>query len=779
VDGTGSFGNCTVTFSLFATGSVPPFVLASTFTVWGYDDETGVLEAGHLTLASSMRCPGDPHTYVALRTNLRPYPFIVNGSVEEVEFRDPYITGRLTRSGRSVSIGDAIVQEGGPNTGGLLEFTVSLSAPAPSGGVSVNFGVSDGTANAVSDYNVNTGTLSFASGEQSKTITVTVIGDTIAEPDETVIVTLSGANGVTIADGTAVGYIHDDDSLDTDGDALLDTWEKDGLDIDGDGTVDLDLPAMGADPMHKDIFVEIDSMQGHALSQDAIDVVVRAFAAAPVPNPDGASGIRLHVDNGSGSIMNPASGATWGSLSRANVLPHQEVLGSSIGGAYQWSEFDLIKAVNFAAARRPVFHYAVSADRVGTDGGSVSGTARGAPASDFIVSLGLVPEPREGPRWLRLQAGTFMHELGHDLGLEHGGRDLINYKPNYLSVMNYALQFSGLPREDGTFILDYSRYLISLDESRLDEDNGFGYAPGSDVARFIALGYCAAGGEFAGDVFPVPLLSGPVDWNCDATMSGVVATDVNKDAVVTVLDGFVDWPNLVFDGGAIGDLGDVILPAVTEMNEPPITELLEAERNIRAAMDSEPPVLMLPGTVAVDATTPAGAVVIYSASATDNLDQDPTVSCTPASGSTFPIGSTTVNCSATDDAGNVANGTFIVQVRGASELIQALATKTDRFVDLPQFALPLQLWLQVAARALPGRPAEACRALEQYSQVAGNAPLRLLTVAEKAELLADAQRIRGVIPCSPPQNGGGPCRKMCGDIPFGTWPPDFRKPVRR
>ena len=39
------------------------------------------------------------------------------------------------------------------------------------------------------------------------------------------------------------------------------------------------------------------------------------------------------------------------------------------------------------------------------------------------------------------QAGTVMHELGHNLGLDHGGADGINCKPNYLSVMNYLFQF--------------------------------------------------------------------------------------------------------------------------------------------------------------------------------------------------------------------------------------------------------------------------------------------------------------------------------------------------
>lgn len=48
--------------------------------------------------------------------------------------------------------------------------------------------------------------------------------------------------------------------LDTDGDGLPDVWEKEGLDYDGDGKIDVDLPAMGADPNIPDIFVEVDWM---------------------------------------------------------------------------------------------------------------------------------------------------------------------------------------------------------------------------------------------------------------------------------------------------------------------------------------------------------------------------------------------------------------------------------------------------------------------------------------------------------------------------------------
>src|SRR5262249_41780605 len=63
-------------------------------------------------------------------------------------------------------------------------------------------------------------------------------------------------------------------------------------------------------------------------------------------------------------------------------------------------------------------------------------------------------------------------------------------------------------------------------------------------------------------------------------------------------------------------------------------------------LDTTPPVLILPSSLVVDATGPAGATVTFSASATDNFDPAPTVTCAPPSGSVFPIGNTTVTCTA-------------------------------------------------------------------------------------------------------------------------------------
>ena len=79
-------------------------------------------------------------------------------------------------------------------------------------------------------------------------------------------------------------------------------------------------------------------------------------------------------------------------------------------------------------------------------------------------------------------------------------------------------------------------------------------------------------------------------------------------------------------------------------------------------VDTTAPILTLPDDITTEATSAAGAEVNYLTSATDLVDTDVAVQCTPASGDTFALGTTTVSCSATDDSGNTATGTFDVTV---------------------------------------------------------------------------------------------------------------------
>ena len=313
------------------------------------------------------------------------------------------------------------------------------------------------------------------------------------------------------------------DLTDTDGDGLPDKWELEGYN-------GVDLPGMGADPLHKDIFVEIDWMvehdHNHKPKNWAIAKVIAAFRDAPVSNPDETTGITLHVDTGD--------------LGGGNPLPHDDNLNPV------WTEFDAIKRDNFAPEKEPIFHYCVFAHNY--SGGTSSGLSRGIPASDFIVSLGSWPEQVGTPMQ---QAGTFMHELGHNIGLRHGGADHVNYKPNYLSIMSYFFQMSGLLRNGKFGELDYSKFLIEdLDENHLNEAKGLDAVGGDDPIKAYGTKYYCPDGK------PKTVKSAYrfVDWNCNGKRTNRnVAVDLNNDHTLNILTGhYNDWDNLIFDGSSIG-----------------------------------------------------------------------------------------------------------------------------------------------------------------------------------------------------------------------------------
>lgn len=79
-------------------------------------------------------------------------------------------------------------------------------------------------------------------------------------------------------------------------------------------------------------------------------------------------------------------------------------------------------------------------------------------------------------------------------------------------------------------------------------------------------------------------------------------------------------------------------------------------------LDHEPPVITCPSDLTVAQSFPGGSGVGFAVTATDNCSLNPEVTTSPLSGSLFPVGTTTVTCTATDDAGNTANCTFRVTV---------------------------------------------------------------------------------------------------------------------
>lgn len=316
-------------------------------------------------------------------------------------------------------------------------------------------------------------------------------------------------------------------ATDTDGDSLPDTWETNGYDADGDGDIDVNLPAMGATANKKDLFVEMDYMSGRLATTAAFDRIKAVFAAAPVSNPDGSTGIRIHLDGGA------AAGAAY-NLGGGNQVPYDSNLQPAV------QQTDAIKNANFASARKAVFHYMLWADDY--DNSCSSGNAFAIPNDTFIVTM--------GPKcnWTvteNMNVGTFIHELGHDLGLTHGGTDHVNYKPNYLSVMNYFFQFDGVPRTSGSSWFSYSSFAPpALNETSLRESVGLNT---STASTWKTKWKCPNGTTRTSGA-----ANAGIDWNCDGDTVDTASTSINGDTSKTTLSAQNNWANIRFGGGDVG-----------------------------------------------------------------------------------------------------------------------------------------------------------------------------------------------------------------------------------
>ena len=298
------------------------------------------------------------------------------------------------------------------------------------------------------------------------------------------------------------------DSADTDGDGLLDGDETLGT------AQGLDLPALGTSPLRRDVLLEYDWLDyaggsdcgpvSHRPAAGAIARVTTMFANAPVTNPDGSTGIHVVHDYGQGGA------ASGGNL----VTGHDAVLPGTFDATYV-----AIKQANFDPKRLGYFHYVLMAHRYAA-GSNSSGYAE-IVGDDMIVSLHCAKSDVN-------VGNTIAHELGHNLGLDHGGFEGCNDKPNYNSIMNYRYQFVGI---DSTCVgsgsnatADFSRGdRLALDESALNEP----------------MGVCG---------------TQPIDWNRDGAMQSALQLDLNASqggacgGALTRLEDFDDWDNLTFAG---------------------------------------------------------------------------------------------------------------------------------------------------------------------------------------------------------------------------------------
>ena len=438
----------------------------------------------------------------------------------------------------------------------------------------------------------------------------------------------SGDNAVRICFDISI----DSATGDADGDGLLDGWERNGYNADGDATIDVDMPAMGTQPLRKDLLLELDCLVAgpghrHCPMQAAVQDVVQAFANGQVGNPDGSSGIELHVDvgniygqalNGAVNVPRTPGGAatgTFGNYGSTTQIPEAGLTVLDFDGGSDGVDIGTVRTANMDSKRSQVVRYGLFGHQTNARK-AVNDCTSGLAFQDvFMVTLGGVGRagtppgacwtvPAGGTEGLgdqAEQAGTFLHEFGHTLGLGHGGGESIyNNKPNYLSVMNYSYQQCNVP----TYALidtpggcDFSRIdLDDLDENSLDECKGLG----SGLPRVNWNG----DGNFSGPFYDGTTCPAPSGANIKVNINDDTTDDADGDGnqsgsepdFFSTLVGYDDWANLQYrlqaNGGGTGAVAgfDEATPEMIEHAEALVAEYFRPAPDVSKTgpADAEP-----------------------------------------------------------------------------------------------------------------------------------------------------------------------------------------------
>ena len=333
--------------------------------------------------------------------------------------------------------------------------------------------------------------------------------------------------------------------LDEDQDGIPDSAE-----VQGGTYAGLDLYAMGARTGTKNLFLEVDQMwsndAGVVVQKAALQKVVDAFASHDIV-----------VSFDAGSAFSSSFSTADFNLGQTHYRVPLEMCtttdqstcvrnSSTRRSIYDWKDefMDL--------RRRAIFHYALFAVSQNVDGSCGSSGVGELLGNDFLVTLGgcglsLSDSDRRNAT-INFQAATVMHELGHNLGLRHGGDEDTNYKPNYFSIMNYLYSLTGLDPDPRTasaferwrreatsdtsspcnltaspcgtsFIIDYSSGSSTvLNEQTLNEADHMGRG--------------TTGGAYA-------------DWDLNGSLtSGTIKVDLNQDQQYQSLHDYDDWSHL-------------------------------------------------------------------------------------------------------------------------------------------------------------------------------------------------------------------------------------------
>jgi hypothetical protein len=282
-----------------------------------------------------------------------------------------------------------------------------------------------------------------------------------------------GSQSPTASSGGSITVLSCGVNSDSDLDAICDNWETSGVTF---GTATYQITADGGAAIgQRDIFVEIDCMSGFCPTSTDINAVESAFAA---------EGFTLHLvlDETALVVRNPLH--VWVDTdadlnndydnikkNHFGTVAERNTAGGTLGAGRDYLE-----------AKAQVFRYILFAQNINTDVNTACGPSGQAElgGNDAIVSVGCISGTNKFVNSAQERQGTLMHELGHMLGLRHGGGDDDNCKPNHISVMNYARQMpwsslsattaAGSPTE---WKVTFSRQdLADLDENGLGEASG-------------------------------------------------------------------------------------------------------------------------------------------------------------------------------------------------------------------------------------------------------------------------------------------------------------------
>lgn len=232
-------------------------------------------------------------------------------------------------------------------------------------------------------------------------------GDGLGRRLERALGTCDSANDARCRASPLAEYYRKVGTRDSDRDGIPDGAELLGLRGPG-----LDFPRYGADPRHKDVFVELDHqarLQDSGFDEQDLHAIAQLYqqgSADVLRNPDQRPGVALHIDAGF-APRDPVHASLFGDYGGSGVSTEKD--------------YRSARKRDFTRSREGFFRYAFSTR---TGRGQASGPA-------FTVNRD------------RERVNIFAHELGHTLGLSHHGHDRwgkVNCKPNYLSIMNYLYQ---------------------------------------------------------------------------------------------------------------------------------------------------------------------------------------------------------------------------------------------------------------------------------------------------------------------------------------------------